>query len=61
MNKCISHLKNKRVDKPTKCILHEPLKHSLTDCLKELKFGRPRKAQKLIDNFIRDAEFYLGE
>lgn len=33
-------------------ILKEQANHSLQDCLKQLKFGRPAKAQKVLDKFI---------
>ena len=35
-----------------KNVLKEPANHTLQDCLKQLKFGRPAHAQKLLDNFI---------
>lgn len=40
----------------TKNILTEQSKHSITDCLKELKFSRPAKAQELIDKLIEISE-----
>lgn len=39
-----------------KSILTEASKHSVVDCLKELKFGRPVAGQDLLDKLIKIAE-----
>jgi hypothetical protein len=36
-----------------KNILTEQSKHSISDCLKELKWNRPSEAQKFIDKLIK--------
>ncbi len=39
-----------------KTILHEPLLHSLGDCIRELKYGRPADAQKFLDDAAATAD-----
>lgn len=44
--------------KPT---LHNPAAHSLEECLRELKFGRPVKEQLLIGELINVVYARLGD
>ncbi len=37
-------------------ILREPVKHSLIDIFKELKFGRPAESQKYLQKCIEELE-----
>lgn len=37
-------------------VLDAPVRYSLADCLRELKFGRPGDAQQLLDKWIAEAE-----
>jgi len=39
-----------------RCILHEPVKHSLIDIFKELKFGRPSASQQYLQECIEYLE-----
>lgn len=43
-----------------KNILKDQVNHSIADCLKELKFGRPAAAQKFLDKCIEEAEYLFG-
>jgi len=43
-----------------KLALHAPAAHSLVECLKELKFGRPAKEQMLLDELINVTTSRLG-
>lgn len=38
------------------CILPEQSKHSISDCLKELKWNRPSEGQKFLDKCIKEAD-----
>jgi len=40
--------------------LHSPASHSLVECLKELKFGRPSVEQFLLDDFCNIIKERLG-
>lgn len=44
----------------SKLALHAPAAHSLVECLKELKFGRPAKEQMIIDELINVTVSRLG-
>lgn len=33
-------------------VLKAPVRYHLIDCLKDLKYGRPNKDQKILDEFI---------
>lgn len=41
---------------PIKRVLSAPSAHSLTECLEELKFGRPAADQKYLQEIIEDLE-----
>lgn len=41
------------------CILPEQRLHPLIDCLKELKFNRSEKEQKILDSCIKEAKQFL--
>lgn len=41
-------------------VLHSPAAHSLEECLKELKFGRPAAEQLIIDELINIVYARLG-
>jgi hypothetical protein len=42
-------------------ILHSPSAHSLVECIRELKFGRPVKEQLVIDEVINFICSRLGD
>lgn len=42
-------------------ILHEPVKHTLIDIFKELKFGRVSASQKYLEKCIKELEFINPE
>lgn len=37
-------------------VLDEPLNHSLTECLRALRFGRPVMVQRFLDGVIEQCE-----
>lgn len=43
-----------------KLALRSPAAHSLVECLKELKFGRPAEEQKILDEFVISVQKQLG-
>jgi len=43
-----------------KLVLHSPAAHSLEECLRELKFGRPAEEQKVLDELINVVYKRLG-
>jgi hypothetical protein len=57
----MSKARNQEQQKTTNCVLHEPAAHSLTDCLKELKFGRPGHEQLIIDELVNVVTSRLGD
>ena len=44
-----------------KLVLHSPANHSLVECLKELKFGRPGAQQLVLDEAINFIVRRLGD
>lgn len=41
-------------------VLHAPSAHTLVECLRELKFGRPGEEQRVLDELINVAVSRLG-
>lgn len=63
-NEIIQNLKNESEGElPTinRNILHEPVKHSLIDIFKELKFGRTSASQKYLEKCIKELDFINPE
>lgn len=58
-NEIIQNLKNEsesELPTPNRDVLREPIKHSLIDIFKELKFGRTSASQKYLQKCIEELE-----
>lgn len=63
-NEITQNLKNEsksELPTPNRNVLHEPIKHSLIDIFKELKFGRVSASQKYLEKCIKELEFINSE